>query len=215
MQVEDRAIVRRHGQPRNKRPRHPSRNGENDLIVRSKSHGALCELNRPDPVLAELNRAHGIVETNLAAAFQQIVWDAARRHPQSGVARGRFEAWAQALPEGLRGLLDDRHGDGLANLARWALGIGPDDTDYDERLLTVSPNGAGHDWIRFRLGADAEDAGATVSVEWSPQLVEWFDGAPAGTATNRTGEQIEILPSAAWTNAYLRLRIRLPGGNPP
>ena len=153
-----------------------------------------------------------LIETNLAAAFQQIVWDAARRHPQSGVARGRFETWAQALPEGLRGLLDDRHGDGLANLARWALGIGPDDTDYDEHHLTVSPNGAGHDWIRFRLGADAEDAGATVAVEWSPALdSEWLASLPPGTVTNRAGEQIEIIPSAAWTNVYLRLRIRLPG----
>ncbi len=155
------------------------------------------------------------IDADLAAAFQQIAWDVARQHPQSGVARGRFDAWAAALPEGSRGLLDDRHGDGLPNLVRWALGIGPGDDDYFERLLTVTPNASGRDWIRFRLGADAEDAGVSVSVEWSPELTEWFDELPAGTAFNRTGEQVEIIPSAAWTNVYLRLRVRLPGEETP
>ncbi len=156
------------------------------------------------------------IDANLAAAFQQIAWDVARQHPQSGVARGRFDDWAQALPEGRRGLLGDRHGDGLANLVRWAHGIGANDDEYFERLLTVTPNASGKDWIRYRLGADAEDAGVSVSVEWSPHLnAEWLAELPAGTAFNRTGEQIEIVPSAAWTNVYLRLRIRLPGEETP
>jgi hypothetical protein len=165
------------------------------------TNGAIsADVNLDTPVL---------IDPTLAAALQQVAWNTARYHPASGVTRGRFDAWASALPAGQRDGLDDPFTNGLPNLLRWALGISPLQTDEPGRHLLIDQD-QGSMRIRYAIGTDAGDAGIRIAEEHSFDLDTWTPGLPDGLLSSRTDQEVTITGEATETNTFLRLLIQHP-----
>jgi len=150
-----------------------------------------------------------LMDPLLAAALQPVAWDAARYHPHSGVTRGRFDAWASALPLGERDWLDDPYTNGLPNLLRWAYGISPHVPDEPGRHLHIGTGEAAL-VMAYAVGADAQDAGVLIAEQWSTNLVTWTDGIPFGMTVLRSNQQVRISGGGSHDAEAIRLRIRHP-----
>ncbi|HMP72332.1 MAG TPA: hypothetical protein PKE55_03630 [Kiritimatiellia bacterium] len=146
-----------------------------------------------------------VIDPALAAALQEVAWDTARYHPRSGVTRGRFEAWATALPEGSREWLDDPYTNNLPNLLRWAYGIDPSVQD-DPPQHVRGVNGL----IEYSVGEDAKDAGVLTIRQWSTNLTAWTVLPPPGFSIHTNAGTVVIEPGGDEPKVFLRLEVKTP-----
>ena len=150
-----------------------------------------------------------LIDPDLAAALQEVVWDLGRYHPHTGITAGRFVSWAASLPAGECGLTDTPFEDGIANIVRWAFGIPQTSGVELDRLPTGSSVGPS---LTFTIGADAEDAGARLIEEWSLDLMtgSWTNQPPAGVVRTRNNDEVTWTLDGPWTTLYYRAHIQLP-----
>lgn len=151
------------------------------------------------------------IDPTLAAQFQVIAWDSARRLGTSGVTAGRFATWAKNLPPGQQGMADVPFADGVPNLTRYAFGMSITESDIGSgRLPTCVPAAEGRVAMEYRLGADADDAGVMTVPEWSGDLVTWTQPAPTGLMTTRTGDLVRLEFPSSESQIFLRMRVAMP-----
>ena len=128
----------------------------------------------------EFSDAPVAIPTNIAAALQRIAWDVARETPHTGVTSGRRDEWfaASGLP-GNGAPADIPYSDGIANLLRWALGMGNTPGADLDRLPRIALTAGGQIEIRYGMGTDALDAGVAFQHEWTADLHSWSLSAPS------------------------------------
>jgi hypothetical protein len=150
-----------------------------------------------------------VIPSGLATALQAVVWDTVRHHPRTAVTARRFEAWAASLPPGGRGWEDAPFADGVPNVIRWAHGLPQADGAGSDRLPRPTSDGPR---LRYRLGADAEDAALQIQDEWSTDLLHghWSLHNPPGFNVSRSGDLIEWTLGGIWSNVFHRLRYAAP-----
>ena len=144
------------------------------------------------------------IPTNIAAAFQRIAWDVARSTPHTGVTVGRFDEWfhASGLP-GAAAPTNIPYSDGIANLTRWALGMGSGAGADLDRLPRIALAANGQLEIRYGLGADAADAGVTFRHEWSDDIQTWALPDPASLGLQESaGFRVLTFPADVSLRAF-------------
>ncbi len=136
----------------------------------------------------EFSDAPVAIPSNIAAAFQRIAWDVARHTPHTGVTAGRYDEWfnASGLP-GDAAPTNIPYSDGIANLTRWALGMGSGSGADLDHLPRIALTANGQLEIRYGLGADAADAGVTFRHEWSDDIQTWALPDPASLDLQEAG----------------------------
>lgn len=148
----------------------------------------------------------------VAAELQRIAWEVARSHPGTGVTMARFDAWAEAnLPPEGRSPGDAPLGDGIPNLVRWLHGMPSNPGAGRAGLPSASqlPGGT-HFLITYRVGTDAEDAGAVLAEQWSTDLLSWNQPPPEGLIRTREGDTVTLTVPRTPGALYFRCRAILP-----
>ncbi len=136
----------------------------------------------------EFSDAPVAIPTNIAAAFQRIAWDVARETPHTGVTAGRRAEWfATSSLSGSGQPADIPYSDGIANLLRWALGMGNTPGADLDRLPRIALTSGGQIEVRYGLGTDAVDAGVAFQHEWTADMQSWSLSAPPSLNQQETG----------------------------
>jgi hypothetical protein len=139
-------------------------------------------------------------------------WEASAPTP-GAVAKGEsYSDWAIAsFGDGApnAGAGDDFNGDGISNLVVFALGLNPTGAVSPDLLPSILSDGQGVSVFAFSIPEGI--SGIEVMVEYSENLIDWTDAAPASIGV--VGGRIlleSVLPESPSGSLLARLRVTLP-----